>query len=52
MHFDEWKFCISIPISLKFVPNSPIGIESVLVQANGDPVHQCIYVALGGDELT
>ena len=32
MHIPEWKFCILFRISLKFVPKSPIGNKSVLVQ--------------------
>ena len=60
------NFCISIEISLKFDPRSPIynkpafGLDNGLVpnrwQAviwnNADPIHWCIYAALGGDELT
>ena len=54
-----------IQISLKFVPNSPIDNKPALIQVmawrqksenpftwtNDDPVHWCIYAALGGDEL-
>ena len=57
---------ISIQISLKFVPRSPIankaGIDSgnglapnkrqAVTWTNDDPVHWRIYVALGRDELT
>ena len=32
MHFCEWKFGISIRISLKFVPKGPIDNKSALVQ--------------------
>ena len=32
MHFQEWKFCISIQISLKFVPKGPIDNKSALGQ--------------------
>ena len=60
------RFCILIEISLKFVPKGPINNKSALVWGNGlvparqqaitpnnaDPVDQCIYAALGGDELT
>ena len=53
--FMNGKFCFSIPISLKFVPKGSIDNKSALVQAitwtNADPVHGCIYAALGGDEL-
>ena len=56
------KFCISIGISLKFVPEGPIDNTSALIPAmalrqaitwtNAEPVHRRIYAALGGDELT
>ena len=54
---------IPIQISLKFVPKSPVNNKAALVQVmalsmpqaitwtNDDPVHWCIYVALGGDDL-
>ena len=55
------KFCISIKISLKFVPKGPIDNNQALVQivawrqaiiwTNADLIHWCIYAALGGDEL-
>ena len=32
MHFHEWKVCISILISLRFVPKGPIDNKSALVQ--------------------
>ena len=32
MHFYEWKFCILIQISLKFVPKGPIDNKAALVQ--------------------
>ena len=32
MHFHEWKFCILIRTSLKFVPNGPINNIPALVQ--------------------
>ena len=65
MHFHYWKnLCISIRISLKFVPWDTIHNTSVLVQVmawrrtgtkplpdNGDQVHRRIYAALGGDEF-
>ena len=31
MHFHEWKLCILIKISLKFVPKGPINSTSALV---------------------
>ena len=66
MHFHEWKICMSIQISLKFVPKALIdnwvsadsdngGLVSNRRQAitwtNADPIHWRIYVALGGDEF-
>ena len=49
-------------ISLKFVPKGPNYSKSALIQVMAwrwtgdkpvpDPVHHCIYAALGGDELT
>ena len=50
------KFCISIRISLKFLPKFPIfsiGSGSGLVpdRRQADPVHLCIYAELGSDEL-
>ena len=55
LHFNEWKFCILIKISMKFVPNGPIDNNPALVQIimwnSADPVHWRIYAALGGDEL-
>ena len=48
---------ISLQILLKFVHMGPIDIKPPLVQrqtiswTNADPVHRCIYAALGGDEL-
>ena len=60
--FMNKKFCISIRISLKFVPKGPIDDKSALVHwsnrrqaitwTNADPVHRRIYAALGGDELS
>ena len=32
MNFHEWKFCISIQISLKFAPKSPTDNNSALAQ--------------------
>ena len=62
--FINEKFCITIQISLKFVPEGPIDNKPplVLVRAwlwTGDKplpepvltVRRCIYTALGGDEL-
>ena len=63
--FMNEKFCILIQIPLKFVPKGPINNKPALVQImawrrtgdkplsenNADPIHWCIYVALGGDEL-
>ena len=60
------NICILIKISLNFVPKVPIdnkpsiGLDNGLVPnrrqaiiwSNADPVHWCIYTALGGDELT
>ena len=61
MNFLEWNDGIQIKISLKFVTRSPIDNEPAWFQVmawgrTGDkplpePVHWCIYVALGGDEL-
>ena len=58
--FNE-KTQILIQISLKFVLKGPINKITALVQimawgqaitwTNVGPVHQCIYAALGGDEL-
>ena len=58
--FTNEKFCILIPISLKFVHKVSIDNKSVLVQimawwqsiiwTNADPVHLHIYAALRGDE--
>ena len=51
---------ITIRISVKFVPRSPIDNRPALVQVmarqavtltDADPVHWRIYAALGGDEL-
>ena len=58
------NYGILICISLKFVPRSPIDNKPALIQittpnkpqaitwTNADPVHWCIYAALGGDELS
>ena len=57
------KFCILIEIWLKFVPKCPIdnnpaynGLapsrRQAIIWANADPIHWCIYAALGGDELS
>ena len=58
------KFCILIKISLKFVPNGPIGPSigldnglapkrrQAIIWTNADPTHWRIYAALGVDELT
>ena len=57
------KNCIVIKISLKFVPKCPIdsiGLDNglapnkqqVMIWTNADPIHWCIYAALGRDELT
>ena len=50
------KFCILI--SLKFVPKCPIDKNpefiiqhQVIIWTNADPIHQCIYAALGRNEL-
>ena len=42
-----------IQISLIFVPRGPIDNKSALVHIKSlpEPVHWCVYVALGGDEL-
>ena len=62
MHFVNVKFCILIKISLKFISKVLIDKNPVLVKYNGlgpirpqaiiltnaDPVHCCVYVALGG----
>ena len=59
------KFCISIRISLKFVPKGPIDNKLALVQVmalvpnrrqaitwtNADRVHQRVYVTLGGEAI-
>ena len=61
--FVNEKFCILIQISLKFVPKwqyVSIGLgnglapnrRQAITWTNDDLVHWCIYVALGGDELT
>ena len=61
--FMNEKFCISIRVSLKFVPKGPTDNKSAMVQVmanrhqaitrtNADPVHWCIYAVLVGDELT
>ena len=54
--FMNENFCISIQISLKFVPGVPINNKCALVQlitrTNADPVHRIRYAALGGNELT
>ena len=65
--FVNEKFCIPIQISLKFVPKDPIDnnlgtgldnglapnrLQAIIWTTNTDPVHWCIYAALGGDELT
>ena len=56
---------ILIQFSLKFVPNGPIdnipaiGLDNglapkrwqAIIWTNADPVHRCIYAALGGGEL-
>ena len=65
MHFCEWKFCILIRISLKFLPKGVIDNMSALVQVmawfltGGKPLPEPmmtqftdIYVAQGGDELS
>ena len=62
--FMNENFCIAIQILLKFVPKGQIDNKSALVQkwlgakrrqditrTNVNPVHRCIYAALGGDEL-
>ena len=63
--FMNEKFCIFIQISLNFVSKGPIDNIPALVQimawcqsgdqatiwTNADPVHWCIYTALGGDEF-
>ena len=55
----SWKFCISIQISFKFVPNGPINNKSritlapnrqqTIIWTNDDPVHRRIY-GVGNDE--
>ena len=50
--FMNEKFCISIQVSLKFVPQGPINNKSALVQVmawcqTGSPTHIC---STGGDE--
>ena len=61
--FVNEKFCISIKISLKFVPNShqpSIGLDNgmatnrrhAIIWTNADPIHWRIYAAVGGDEVT
>ena len=52
--FMNAKFCILIQISLEFVPKGPIDNNSALFGAKPlltDPVHWCIHVAPGADEL-
>ena len=61
--FVNKKFCILIKILLKFVPKGPIdnslglvnGLalnrRQAIILTNADPIHWCIYVALGGDEF-
>ena len=56
--FMNIKLYIFIKLSLMFVLKGPFDTQSVLVQVmawrrrtNADPVHRCIYAALGGDEL-
>ena len=65
MHFMKEMFCISIQISLKFVPKGSIDNKPALVQVmalapnrrqaiiwpNADPAHRRIYAALGREEL-
>ena len=61
MHFLNENDRIQIQISLKFVAKSPIGNKPALVEVmdwrqaitwtNDNPVHWCIYAALGGDDL-
>ena len=51
--FINEKFCISIQISLKFVPRGPVDNRPALVQVmawrqTGDQIHWCLYAALGG----
>ena len=54
--FMNQKFCISIRISLKFVHKGPIDNipprHQAIIWTNADPIHQPIYAALGGDELS
>ena len=47
---------IQIQISLNCVTESPVGNKpavrwQAIIWTNDDPVHWCIYAALGGDEL-
>ena len=56
--------CILTETSLEFMPKGPvkasIGSDNglapnrrqAIIWTNADPIHRCIYVALGGDELT
>ena len=54
--FMNEKFCISIQISLKFVPKDPIDNNPALapnrrqaiIWTNADRIHWRIYAALGG----
>ena len=57
------KFCISVKISLNFVPKGSIynntalvrimalNMQQAIIWTNADLIHWCIYVTLGGDEL-
>ena len=56
------KLRVLVQIAIRFVPKGPIdnigsgnGLapdrRQVITWANADPVHWCIYVALGGVEL-
>ena len=61
--FVNEKFCISIKISLRFVPEGQkptIGLDNglmanrrqAIIWTNAGMIHWHIYAALGGDELT
>ena len=64
--FVNEKFCILIIISLKFVPKGPLTMTQhwgpdddlapnrwqSVIWTNVDPIHWCIYTALGGYELS
>ena len=60
MHFVNEKFCIWIKVSLKFflkvpIDNNSIGLDNglalkrrqAIIWTNADPIHWCIYAALG-----